>query len=121
MRISDWSSDVCSSDLPPQILMTTPESLALMLSYADAPDIFRRLRAVIVDEVHALAGTKRGDLLSLGLSRLALLAPGARRVGLSATIAEPEKLADWIGSGLANRPQILRGLPGEKPEHGIRS
>src|SRR5690606_31719349 len=61
---------------PPQILMTTPESLALMLSYADAPELLRPLRAVIVDEVHALAGTKRGDLLSLGLARLATLAPG---------------------------------------------
>ena len=104
---------------PPQILMTTPESLALMLSYTDAPDIFRQLRAVIVDEVHALAGTKRGDLLSLGLARLGTLAPQARRIGLSATIADPEKLATWIGSGLSSTPEIIRGLPGEKPEIGI--
>ncbi len=104
---------------PPQILMTTPESLALMLSYADAPDIFRRLRAVIVDEVHALAGTKRGDLLSLGLARLGALAPQARRIGLSATIAEPDRLAAWIGSGLSAQPEIIRGAPGEKPEIGM--
>lgn len=104
---------------PPQILMTTPESLVLMLSYADAPEIFRHLRAVIVDEVHALAGTKRGDLLGLGLARLGTLAPQARRIGLSATIAEPERLAAWIGSGLAARPEIICGAPGEKPEIGI--
>ena len=81
---------------PPQILMTTPESLALLLSYADADTIFRHLRCVIVDELHALAGTKRGDLLALGLARLGRLAPGARRVGLSATVAEPDQLLAWL-------------------------
>ncbi|AWK86739.1 ligase-associated DNA damage response DEXH box helicase [Azospirillum thermophilum] len=81
---------------PPQILMTTPESLALMLSYADSDAIFRGLRCVIVDELHALAGTKRGDLLALGLARLARLAPAARRVGLSATVAEPDALLAWL-------------------------
>src|SRR4029079_6633460 len=59
---------------PPHLLLTTPGSLALLLSYADAPDIFRRLSCVIVDELHALAGTKRGDLLALGLARVSLLA-----------------------------------------------
>ncbi|PWC34911.1 ligase-associated DNA damage response DEXH box helicase [Azospirillum sp. TSO22-1] len=81
---------------PPQILMTTPESLALLLSYADAGSIFKGLRCVIVDELHALAGTKRGDLLALGLARLARLAPGCRRVGLSATVAEPDRLIAWL-------------------------
>ncbi|MCW2237175.1 ligase-associated DNA damage response DEXH box helicase [Azospirillum canadense] len=81
---------------PPQILMTTPESLALLLSYADSAAIFRHLRCVIVDELHALAGTKRGDLLALGLARLARLAPAARRVGLSATVAEPDQLLAWL-------------------------
>ncbi|MEO3434931.1 ligase-associated DNA damage response DEXH box helicase [Inquilinus sp. CAU 1745] len=81
---------------PPQILMTTPESLALLLSYPDAGDIFRGLRTVIVDELHALAGTKRGDLLALGLARLATLAPAHRRVGLSATVAHPDALVAWL-------------------------
>ncbi|HYD98641.1 MAG TPA: ligase-associated DNA damage response DEXH box helicase [Alphaproteobacteria bacterium] len=81
---------------PPQFLMTTPESLALLLSYPDAEEIFRGLRCVIVDELHALAGTKRGDLLALGLARLARLAPAARRVGLSATVAWPEALLAWL-------------------------
>src|SRR3546814_10534367 len=79
MRISDWSSDVCSSDLarkarqrimPPQMLLTTPESLSLMLSWPDAKRMFGSLSTVIIDEVHAFAPTKRGDLLNLALSRL---------------------------------------------------
>jgi ATP-dependent Lhr-like helicase len=81
---------------PPQILMTTPESLALLLSYTDAPSIFRRLERVVIDELHALADTKRGDLLALGLARLQRLAPACRRVGLSATVADEKALAAWI-------------------------
>ncbi|TVR96734.1 MAG: ligase-associated DNA damage response DEXH box helicase [Rhodospirillales bacterium] len=81
---------------PPHILMTTPESLALMLSYPDAATLFGSLRAVIVDELHALAGSKRGDLLALGLARLARLSPGCRRIGLSATVAWPEHLRRWL-------------------------
>jgi len=81
---------------PPQMLMTTPESLALMLSYPDARKMFAGLRAVVVDELHALAGTKRGDQLALGLARLARLAPGHRRVGLSATVAHPGDLRAYL-------------------------
>lgn len=81
---------------PPQLLMTTPESLALLLSYADAGRIFARLRCVIVDELHALVGTKRGDLLALGLARLQTLAPHCRRVGLSATVAHPDAVRAWL-------------------------
>jgi len=81
---------------PPQVLMTTPESLALLLSYGDAATTFRRLRCVVVDELHALASGKRGDLLALGLARLASLAPGCRRIGLSATVAWPDALRAWL-------------------------
>ncbi|WP_420347388.1 ligase-associated DNA damage response DEXH box helicase [Pelagibius sp.] len=81
---------------PPAILMTTPESLALLLSYYDAPEVFAGLKCVIIDELHALAGTKRGDLLSLGLARLQTLSPNCRRVGLSATVHDPDWLAAWI-------------------------
>ncbi|HYE48770.1 MAG TPA: ligase-associated DNA damage response DEXH box helicase [Azospirillaceae bacterium] len=81
---------------PPQVLMTTVESLALLLSYKDAGDIFRALRCVIVDELHALAGTKRGDQLALLLARLHALAPGVRRVGLSATVAYPDTLRAFL-------------------------
>ncbi len=101
---------------PPHILMTTPESLALLLSYPDARDFFAKLRVVIVDEIHALAGTKRGDLLSLGLARLADIAPQARRVGLSATVAEPPALARFLASGLDAEPAIVMGAAGAKPQ-----
>ena len=57
--------------LPPDILLTTPEQIALMLSHPDAPHLFGSLRKVIIDELHALASTKRGDLLALDLARLA--------------------------------------------------
>ena len=81
---------------PPGILMTTPESLALLLSYYDAPEVFAGLKCVVIDELHAFAGTKRGDLLALGLARLQRLAPGLRRVGLSATVHDPDWLAAWL-------------------------
>lgn len=81
---------------PPQILLTTPESLELLLSLPDAGEIFGNLACAVVDEVHALAGTKRGDQLALGLARLSRLAPGLRRVGLSATVAHPDAIAAWV-------------------------
>ncbi len=81
---------------PPGILMTTPESLALLLSYYDAPQVFAGLKCVVIDELHAFAPTKRGDLLALGLARLQSLAPGLRRVGLSATVHDPDWLAGWL-------------------------
>jgi ATP-dependent Lhr-like helicase len=81
---------------PPGILMTTPESLALLISYYDAPQVFANLKCVVIDELHAFAGTKRGDLLALGLARLQTLSPGCRRVGLSATVHDPDWLAAWL-------------------------
>ena len=60
---------------PPHILLTTPESLALLLSYTEAPDYFASVKTVIIDELHAIADTKRGQLLTLGLARIARLAP----------------------------------------------
>ncbi len=89
---------------PPDILLTTPESLALMLSYVDSARVFRGLRCVVVDELHALAANKRGELLSLGLARLARLAPGSRRVGLSATVAWPEEMEAFLSP--AGRPGL---------------
>jgi ATP-dependent helicase Lhr and Lhr-like helicase len=101
---------------PPQILMTTPESLALLLSYPEAPQIFSGLKTLIVDEVHALAPTKRGDLLALDLARLGTLAPGCRRIGLSATVAEPEALTRWLSSGSGQPMEIVRGAEGLPPD-----
>ncbi len=102
---------------PPHLLMTTPESLALLLSYEDAPEIFAGLRCVIVDELHALEDNKRGDLLSLGLSRLSALAPDCRRVGLSATVAEPERLVRWLSpDGKGGGVRLVTGDSGAEPE-----
>jgi ATP-dependent helicase Lhr and Lhr-like helicase len=81
---------------PPDILLTTPEQLALLLSSDDAPYLFSSLRRIVLDELHALVTSKRGDLLSLGLSRLWKLAPDLRSIGLSATVAEPEELARFL-------------------------
>jgi ATP-dependent helicase Lhr and Lhr-like helicase len=103
---------------PPHILLTTPESLALLLSYPDAPKIFAGLSRVIVDEIHALAESKRGDQLMLCLSRLQALCPGLRRVGLSATVEDPEA----IGRFLAPHPQpchLIVADPGPDPDIGM--
>lgn len=81
---------------PPNMLMTTPESLALLLSYDNASEYFVKLRYIIVDELHALLHSKRGDLLSLGLSRLSGLVPKAQKIGLSATISDPAVARDWL-------------------------
>lgn len=81
---------------PPDMLMTTPESLALLISYDNAKDYFASLRFVIIDELHALMSSKRGDLLALALTRLKNLAPQVNFIGLSATIPDPELARDWL-------------------------
>jgi ATP-dependent Lhr-like helicase len=81
---------------PPDILLTTPEQLALLLASADAPYMFGTLRRVVLDELHSLVTSKRGDLLSLGLTRLFALAPQLATVGLSATVAEPDNLRRFL-------------------------
>jgi ATP-dependent Lhr-like helicase len=81
---------------PPDILLTTPEQLALLLSSDDARFLFASLKRVVLDELHALVTSKRGDLLSLGLARLWRLAPEMRAIGLSATVAAPESLARFL-------------------------
>lgn len=81
---------------PPDILLTTPEQLALLLASADAPFLFASLKRIVLDELHALVTSKRGDLLSLGLARLFRLAPDITAIGLSATVAEPESLSRFL-------------------------
>ncbi len=83
---------------PPHILLTTPESLALLLASPEAAALLQTLRHVIVDEVHALAGSKRGDLLSLNLARIRALQPKVRVIGLSATVAEALPYQRYIGT-----------------------
>lgn len=81
---------------PPHILLTTPEQVALLIANPEARNLFAGLRMIIVDELHALAPGKRGDLLALGLARLRQLAPEAISFGLSATVAEPDNLRRWL-------------------------
>lgn len=103
---------------PPQVLLTTPESLALLLSREDAGAFFAGLRRVVIDEAHALAGTKRGDQLALCLARLATIAPGARRIGLSATVPDRARLAAYVGSG-RGAARVVVAPPGAPPRIGV--
>jgi len=121
IRIEDRTGDTSATAKkrqradPPHILLTTPESLALLTSYEDAPHIFKGLKRVVVDEIHALADSKRGDQLMLALSRLQALCPDLRRVGLSATVEDPQAIAHL----LARHPDpcdILQADPGPEPD-----
>ncbi|SNR33892.1 ligase-associated DNA damage response DEXH box helicase [Paracoccus sediminis] len=117
IRVEDRTGDTRSAQRarqrvdPPQILLTTPESLALMLSYEQAPRIFGSLRRVVLDELHALAENKRGDQLMLGLARLRALAPGVVTTGLSATVEDPDALARFMGGAT-----IINADPGPDPD-----
>jgi len=100
---------------PPHILLTTPESLALLTSYEDAPRMFKDVQRVVVDEIHALAESKRGDQLMLALARLQTMCPDLRRVGLSATVDDPASIARL----LARHPdpcKIVQADPGPDPD-----
>ncbi len=81
---------------PPQILLSTPEQLALLIANKDAPRFFDNLQTVIFDELHSLVTSKRGHLLALGLARLRSLRPNLKTIGLSATVAQPEELRRWL-------------------------
>ncbi len=96
---------------PPHLLLTTPESLAVLLSLPDAPALFAGLATVVLDEVHALAGTKRGDQLALCVARLGTLAPRLRRVGLSATVAHPAAIQAYVGA--SRLVSVADGAPPE--------
>jgi len=102
---------------PPQVLLTTPESLSLLLSYPDSPQMFENLRTIAVDELHAFAKEKRGDLLSLSMARLQKLAPGLRRVGLSATISDPDAYRSWLAPDAdMELVDTVLGDPGAEPD-----
>ena len=103
---------------PPDILLTTPEQLALLLASADAPYLFGTLRRVVLDELHSLTVSKRGDLLSLGLARLFALAPNLVTVGLSATVAAPDDLARFLvpqPQGRGAKADIVIAQAGAQP------
>ncbi|RFC64367.1 ligase-associated DNA damage response DEXH box helicase [Fulvimarina endophytica] len=100
---------------PPDILLTTPEQVALLIASKDAADFFADLQYVVFDELHALVTSKRGHLLALGLARLRKLAPGLKTVGLSATVSEPAELCRWLvpqradGDAMADLIQVTGG------------
>ena len=102
---------------PPQILLTTPESLSLLLSYPDSVTMFASLKTIVVDEVHAFATGKRGDLLSLCMARLQRISPALRRVALSATIADPDGYRAWLApDGDIDQVALVQGEPGADPD-----
>jgi ATP-dependent helicase Lhr and Lhr-like helicase len=108
---------------PPDILITTPEQIALLIADGNTARLFENLKTVIVDELHALAPSKRGALLALGLARIGRLAPEAVRIGLSATVADPDALAAWLvpqdgGQAAATR---ITGAAGAAPDIAILS
>ena len=105
---------------PPHILLTTPESLSLLLSYPEAADMFAGLRTIIIDEIHAFAKEKRGDLLSLAMSRLQALSPDLRRVGLSATISDPDAYRSWLAPDAdMDAVSLVRGEEAAEPDLSI--
>ncbi|MDQ0318878.1 ATP-dependent Lhr-like helicase [Pararhizobium capsulatum DSM 1112] len=107
---------------PPDILLTTPEQLALLLANGEAERFFKDLKYVVFDELHSLVTSKRGHLLSLGLSRLRRLAPSLQAIGLSATVADPMDLQRWL---VAQSPEenrhagLITVTGGAKPEISI--
>lgn len=105
---------------PPQILLTTPESLSLLLSYPDSGMMFEGLKTLIVDEVHAFASGKRGDLLSLSMAHLQALAPGMRRVALSATVDDVDGYRKWLSASCDFEDvALVAGEPGARAEISI--
>ena len=121
-RTGDTSSDKKARQRikPPQMLLTTPESLSLLLSYPDSAEMFASLRTIVIDEVHAFAPSKRGDLLSLCMARLQRLAPDMRRVALSATVADPTLYRGWLsGDGDLDSVALVEGDAGADPDIAI--
>jgi ATP-dependent Lhr-like helicase len=105
---------------PPQMLLTTPESLSLLLSYPDSFTMFAGLRTIVVDEVHAFAPGKRGDLLALSMARLQRIAPDLRRVALSATVADPDGYRAWLApDGDIDTVALVEGEKGAEPNISI--
>ncbi len=101
---------------PPDILLTTPEQLALFCAWPGSREYFKDLKCVVIDEIHAIHGSKRGDLLSLGLARLRQFAPTVRMVGLSATVNDPAAIRRWLSD---TGDDIVYGQAGAPPELGI--
>jgi ATP-dependent Lhr-like helicase len=101
---------------PPDILLTTPEQLALLCAWEGARLYFENLACVILDEIHTLHASKRGDLLALDLARVQQFAPNMRRVGLSATVDDPEVIKAWMARHGAPVPPLLGEVSAQPTE-----
>ena len=106
---------------PPEILLTTPEQLALLIASSDAERFFADLRYVVLDELHSLVTSKRGHLLSLGLARLRKFVPDLQAIGLSATVAQPDELRRWLvnQNPAGAMAELITVSGGAKPEISI--
>ncbi|GLK77976.1 DNA ligase-associated DEXH box helicase [Methylopila jiangsuensis] len=106
---------------PPDMLLTTPEQLALLIGDPGAGRLFETVRRVVLDELHALAPTKRGDQLALALARVRALAPEAVFVGLSATVKAPDELRRWLVDPRRGAPlsELVRISGGAAPDIAI--
>ncbi len=123
IRIETRSGDTPSDrkrrqrERPPHILLTTPESLSLLLSYPESLAMFGGLKRIVIDEIHAFATGKRGDLLALCLARLQALAPAMQRVALSATLADPQGFREWLAPwGEIDTVALVEGEAGAEPD-----
>ncbi|MEO1584609.1 MAG: ligase-associated DNA damage response DEXH box helicase [Planctomycetota bacterium] len=112
IRVESRTGDTSSSlrarqkKLLPEVLITTPESLSLLLTYPDAPERFAGLRCVIADEWHEMLGSKRGTQSELAIARLRSFAPELRVWALSATIGNLD-LAAQAAVGVGNEPTLV--------------
>jgi ATP-dependent Lhr-like helicase len=107
---------------PPDILLTTPEQVALLLASPDSAHLFADLRRVIFDELHAIVAGKRGDLLALDLARLRTIAPTMCATGLSATVRDASELQRWLMPQSQDSPRLARLVtapPGAKAKLSI--
>ncbi|WP_370339263.1 ligase-associated DNA damage response DEXH box helicase [Parvularcula marina] len=121
-RTGDTSSHVKQRQRvrPPDMLLTTPEQISLLLAHPSADDLFAGLKTIIIDELHAIAGKKRGDLLSLCFARLRSMVPAVRCLGLSATVDDPVPLQRYLvaqpEAGEEVRSALVLGKGGARPE-----
>ncbi|MEL7690236.1 ligase-associated DNA damage response DEXH box helicase [Citromicrobium bathyomarinum] len=123
IRVETRSGDTSSDrkrrqrEKPPHVLLTTPESLSILLSYPESLEIFAGVKRIVIDEIHAFATGKRGDLLALCLARLQSIAPDMQRAALSATVANEEGFRAWLAPwGEIDRVAVVQGEPGAPPE-----
>jgi ATP-dependent helicase Lhr and Lhr-like helicase len=100
---------------PPDILITTPEQMTLLIGDPDIAHLLRNLKTIIIDELHALVTSKRGVLLSLALSRVRSIAPQVKIFGLSATVADPDALCQWLAPVGQSPVPLVLGKPGASP------